>query len=120
MSGAKWRDCKILLTNGVIMEKQVSMAFAKVANASDRVANASDSVKTMADSLEQNYADVGQNIQQDVRQSLELFNQLLYDLDILAGDLQHATQAIQASPGDLLFKRSHPKPGPGEKEYNEK
>jgi phospholipid/cholesterol/gamma-HCH transport system substrate-binding protein len=99
--------------NGVVMEKQVSRAF-------EKVANASDSVKKMADSLEQNYANVGQNMQQDVRQSLELLNQLLYDLDILTGDLQHATQAIQASPSDLLFKRSHPKLGPGEKEYNEK
>ncbi len=99
--------------SGVVMEKQVSRAF-------EKVANASDSVKKMADSLEQNYADVGKNMQQDVHQSLELLNQLLYDLDILAGDLQHATQAIQASPSDLLFKRSHPKPGPGEKEYNDK
>lgn len=102
-----------LVENGVVMENQVSKAFAKVANASD-------SVKTMADSLKQNYSNVGQKMQQDVRQSLELFNQLLYDLDILAGDLQHATQAIQASPSDLLFKRSHPKPGPGEKDDNEK
>ena len=99
--------------NGVVMETQVSKAFKKVGNASD-------SVKKMADSLEQNYADVGQNMQQYVRQSLELLNQLLYDLDILAGDLQHATQAIQASPSDLLLKRSQPKLGPGEKEYNEK
>lgn len=99
--------------NGVVMEKQVSSAFKKVANASD-------SVKKMADSLEQNYADVGQNMQQDVRQSLELLNQLLYELNILAGDLKNATQAIQASPSDLLLKRSQPKLGPGEKEYNEK
>ena len=99
--------------NGVVMEKQVSRAF-------EKVANASDSIKTMADSLEQNYADVGQNMQQDIRQSLELLNQLLYDLDILVGDLQHANQALQASPSDLLFKRSHPKLGPGEKKNNEK
>ncbi len=102
--------------NGVVMEKHVSRAFDRVANASDKVADASGSVKTMADSLEHNYADVGLNMQQNVRQSLELFNQLLYDLDMLTGDLQHATQAIQASPSDLLFKRSHPKLGPGEKE----
>ncbi len=99
--------------NGVVLEKQVTSAF-------EKVADASESVQTMADSLEQNYADLGHNMRQDVQQSLELLNQLLYDLDILAGDLRHATQAIQASPSDLLFKRSQPKPGPGEKEYHDK
>ncbi|WP_167496435.1 MlaD family protein [Desulfopila sp. IMCC35006] len=102
-----------LVESGVVMEKQVSSAF-------EKVAHASDSVKKMADSLEHNYANVGHEMQQDVRQSLELFNQLLYDLDILTGDLQHATQAIQASPSDLLFKHRPLKPGPGEREYNEK
>ena len=101
-----------VVDNGVVMEKQVTRAFKKVADASQ-------SIQTMADSLEHNYADLGHNMRQDVQQSLELFNQLLYDLDILAGDLQHATQAIQASPSDLLFKRSQPKSGPGEKEYHE-
>lgn len=90
------------------MEKQITKAFAKVADASQ-------SIQTMADSLEHNYADLGHNMRQDVQQSLELLNQLLYNLDILAGDLKHTTQAIQASPSDLLFKRSQPKPGPGEK-----
>ena len=94
--------------NGVVMEKQITMTF-------EKIANASESIQTMAGSFEHNYADLGHNMRQDVQQSLELFNQLLYDLDILAADLQHATQAIQASPSDLLFKRSQPKPGPGEK-----
>lgn len=97
-----------VVDNGVVMEKQITKAFAKVADASQ-------SIQTMADSLEHNYADLGHNMRQDVQQSLELLNQLLYNLDILAGDLKHTTQAIQASPSDLLFKRSQPKPGPGEK-----
>lgn len=102
-----------LVDNGIVMESRVTEAFIQVETASD-------SVKKMADSLVENYADVGQNINRDVRQSLDSLNQLLYDLDILAGELQGTLRAIKASPGDLLFKRSRPKPGPGEEEYNEK
>ena len=98
--------------NGVVMEQQVSEAFAQVESASV-------SVKKMADSLGKNYADVGQNMGRDVRRSLASLNQLLFDLDILATDMQDTLQAIKASPGDLLFKHSLPKPGPGEEGYNE-
>ena len=77
------------------------------------------SIKKVADSLEKNSAEVGRNMSQDVRQSLESFNQLLYELDILAGDLQRTIQNIEDSPSDLLFKRSQPQPGPGEEGYNE-
>ncbi|MCD6197980.1 MAG: MCE family protein [Deltaproteobacteria bacterium] len=102
-----------LVDNGVVMEKRVVGAF-------EKVEAASVSVEKMADSLEKNYADVGRNISQDARQSLESFNKLLYELDILVGDLQRTTRAIEASPGDLIFKRSQPRPGPGEEGYSEK
>lgn len=102
-----------VVDNGVVMEKRMTETFGKVEAASV-------SVKKMADSLEKNYADVGRNISWDVRQSLESFNQLLYELDILAGDLQRTIQAIEASPSDLLFKHTQPRPGPGEEGYNEK
>ena len=102
-----------IVDNGVIMELRMTEAFAQVEAASV-------SVKKMADSLEKNYADVGQNMGRNIRRSLDSLNQLLYDLDILAGDMQDTLQAIKASPGDLLFKHSRPKPGPGEDGYNEK
>jgi len=102
-----------LVDNGVVMEKSVAGGF-------EKVEAASVSVKKMADSLEKNYADVGRNISQDVRQSLESFNQLFYELGILAGDLQRTIRAIEASPSDLLFKHTLPRPGPGEEGYNEK
>ena len=102
-----------VVDNGVVMEKRMTETFGKVEAASV-------SVKKMADSLEKNYADVGRNISWDVRQSLESFNQLLYELDILAGDLQRTIQAIEASPSDMLFKHTQPRPGPGEEGYNEK
>lgn len=101
-----------IVDNGVVMELRVTEAFAQVEAASV-------SVKKMADSLEKNYADVGQNMGRDVRRSLDSLNQLLYDLDILARDMQGTLQAIKVSPGDLLFKHSRPKPGPGEEGYNE-
>jgi len=99
--------------NGVIMGKRVT-------EASRKVEEASVSVKKMADSLKKNYADVGRNMRRDARQSFESFNQLLYELDILAEDLQETIRGIKASPSDLLFKHSQPRPGPGEEGYNEK
>ena len=102
-----------LVDNGVAMEKRIAVAF-------EKVEAASVSVKKMADSLEKNYADVGRNMSQDVRQSLESFNQLLYELNILAGDMQRTIRAIEASPSNLIFKRTRPRLGPGEEVYNEK
>ena len=83
-----------LVDNGVVMELRVIEAFTQVEAASV-------SVKKMADSLEKNYADVGQNMGRNIRRSLDSLNQLLYDLDILAGDMQDTLQAIKASPSDL-------------------
>ncbi|MEA1895017.1 MAG: MlaD family protein [Euryarchaeota archaeon] len=102
-----------LVDNGVVMEK-------RIAGASEKVEAASVSVEKMAGCLEENYADIGRNISQDARQSFKSFNKLLYELDILVGDLQRTTRAIEASPGDLIFKRSQPRPGPGEEGYSEK
>lgn len=102
-----------LVDNGVFMEKRIAAAF-------EKVEAASVSVKRMADGLEKNYADVGRNISRDVQQSLESFNQLLYELNILARDMRRTIQAIEASPSDLLFKHTRPRPGPGEEGYNEK
>lgn len=101
-----------IVDSGVVMEKRITSAF-------EKVEAASVSIKKVADSLEKNSAEVGRNMSQDVRQSLESFNQLLYELDILVGNLQRTIQDIEASPSDLLFKRSQPKPGPGEEGYNE-
>lgn len=104
---------KELIEGGVMMENRAAQAFEQVTTASTRV-------KEMATGLETNSAQLTSSISADVRKSLESFNQLLYELDILAGNLQSATQTIEASPGDLFFKHSTPKPGPGEKGYNEK
>lgn len=98
---------KSLVDHSLGMEKGISQSF-------DKVASASVSVKKMADSLEKNSAEVTRNLSLDVSQSLEVFNQLLSELDLLAGYLQKTTQGIEASPSDLIFKRTQPKLGPGE------
>jgi len=95
------------------MEKGVVQAFAKVESAAL-------SVEKMAGSLEHGYADPDRNAVFLVRQNLESFHQLLYELEILVGDLQKTTRSIEASPGDLLFKRSKVRPGPGEEGYEKK
>ncbi|NOR71752.1 MAG: MCE family protein [Methylomarinum sp.] len=102
-----------LVDNGVIMEKRVTKAF-------EKIEVASISVKEMADNLEENSALVGHSMSQAVEQSLESFNQLLSELNILARHLQKTTQGFEASPSDLIFKSSKPKPGPGEEGYHEK
>ncbi len=102
-----------LVDNGIVMERHVIEASA-------RVKEASASVKKTAECIERNYADVGRNVSMDARQALESLNHLLYQLDILTEDLQETIRNFEASPSDLLFKYSRPRPGPGEKGYNEK
>jgi phospholipid/cholesterol/gamma-HCH transport system substrate-binding protein len=102
-----------LVDNGVIMEKRITKAF-------EKIEVASVSVTKMANSLEKNSTEVSRTMSQDLQLSMESFNQLLSELDILARYLQRTTQSLEASPSDLLFKRTQPKPGPGEEGYNEK
>ena len=101
-----------LIDNGVIMEKRIIESFEKVEIASDNVTK-------MANSMENDFTDVSRDMSQNFQQSLESLNQLLSELDILTRYLQKATQSLEASPSDLIFKRSQPKPGPGEEGYNE-
>lgn len=102
-----------LVNDGKRMGQDASLAF-------EQVSLASDQVKKMAVGVEMSSAQLSSGIREDVHNSLASFNQLLYELNILTGSLQRTTEAIEASPGDLLFKHSTPRPGPGEQGYNEK
>jgi phospholipid/cholesterol/gamma-HCH transport system substrate-binding protein len=104
------RDFQRLVDSSLIMEKGISKAFVKVESAAT-------GIEKMAGSLEHNYGDSGKDITTLVRRNLESFQQLLSELDVLVGDLQRTTRAIETSPGDLIFKRSRPQPGPGEEGY---
>ncbi len=101
-----------LIKNGIIMEHRVTKAFKKVELASI-------SVQKMADNLNNNTTSLSRSVGTDLRQSLQSFNQLLLELSILAGNMQKMTQTFETSPSDLIFKRSHLKPGPGEEGYND-
>jgi phospholipid/cholesterol/gamma-HCH transport system substrate-binding protein len=101
-----------LVDNGVVMENRIIEAF-------EKIEVASESVTKMANSLEKDFASVSHNTSQGFRQSMTSFNQLLSELNVLARSLQKTTQKLEASPSDLIFKRSKPKPGPGEEGYNE-
>ncbi|OQY17842.1 MAG: hypothetical protein B6I36_08325 [Desulfobacteraceae bacterium 4572_35.1] len=101
------------VAGAVIMEEQVCAA-------SNRVEEASSSVKKMSDMLTKNYASTGDNISRDLHHSLKSFNQLTYELELLSSELRNTVYTIASNPSDLLFKRSTPRPGPGEDGYNEK
>ncbi|WP_372741846.1 MlaD family protein [Neptunomonas sp.] len=102
-----------LIDGGKRMGQSASQAF-------DQIRVVSARVQKMAEGVEKSSAQLSSSIRVDVHKSLASFNQVLYELNILAGDLQRATQEIEANPADLLFKRSAPKPGPGEPGYHEK
>ncbi|MEA1889385.1 MAG: MlaD family protein [Pseudomonadota bacterium] len=106
------KGIQLLVDNGVMMEK-------KVVEASQKVSAASTSIKQMADSFEQNTTGLSEEMTRGMRESFSSLNQLLSDLDILTGNLQTTIQNIKTSPGDLLFKRTQPRPGPGEEGYYE-
>lgn len=101
------------IDNSLAMEKEIVRAFTKVESAAL-------SVEKMAGRLEQDYADPDRHLVNLVYQNLESFHQLLYELESLVGDLQRTTRSIEDSPGDLIFKRSRLRPGPGEKGYDQK
>ena len=110
---AQLRGFTDLIDGGKKLEQSASQTFAQITVASAQV-------KKMAEGVEKSSAQLSSGIRDDVHKSLESFNQLLYELNILAGNLQRTAQVIETSPGDLLFKRSTPKPGPGEQGYHEK
>lgn len=99
-----------LVDSSIVMEKGITQAFVKVESAAV-------GVEKMAGSLEHDYADPDRNLTNLARRNLESFQQLLAELEILVGDLQRTTRELEASPSDLIFKRSPVQPGPGEEGY---
>jgi len=97
----------------IVVEKEMAQAFAKVESAAA-------GVEKMAGSLEHDYADPNRELTGLIRQNLLSLHRLLSEVEILAGDLQRTTRAIEAGPADLIFKRSHVRPGPGEEGYDAK
>lgn len=101
-----------LLENGVLMESEVIVA-------SQKVSAASASVQQLADDLDNSVAGLSEEMTMSMRKSFSALNQLLNDLDIMTANLNRTIQNIEASPADLLFKRSQQRPGPGEEGFGE-
>jgi phospholipid/cholesterol/gamma-HCH transport system substrate-binding protein len=102
---------KGLVDHGTLMEKEITQAFT-------RVESAAAGIEKMAGAFEHGYADPNRETAGMIHQNLVSLHQLLSELETLAGDLQRTTRSIEASPGDLLFKRSQVRPGPGEEGYD--
>ncbi|MEK6201390.1 MAG: MlaD family protein [Desulfobulbaceae bacterium] len=102
-----------VMDSTLAMEEGIVQAFVKVESAAL-------GVEKMAVSLEHDYADPDRKMATLVLRNLQSFQQLLTELEFLVGDLQRTTRAIETSPGDLIFKRSRVRPGPGEEGYDGK
>ncbi|HDY82859.1 MAG TPA: MCE family protein [Halieaceae bacterium] len=97
----------VLIEKGVLMEDVIIRAF-------ENVETSADSVEKMADDLRTTYASLGQQLQDQMQDSFAALNQLLDELAVLSRDMQRSVREFNAAPADLLFKRSSPRPGPGE------
>ncbi len=96
---------------------QTSVTEDKLVETANKVGASAERVRQMAHRLDAVYGDAGVTITRDMHHTLELVNQLVYQIDILAVNVQRAVRHLEESPGDLLFKRTVPRPGPGEPGY---
>lgn len=96
---------------------QTSVTEDRLVDTAERVKVASERVRQMAAKLDSVYGQAGATITGDVHHSLELINQMVYQIDMLSRDMQRAVRHFEDSPADLLYRRSIPRPGPGEPGY---
>ena len=97
-----------------LMKKSVHMED-KIIQASEKVAEASDGVKEVAEALEKGFNRGDYDLKEISSKSLNKFDDLLGSLKVLTGEIEEAVVSIKNSPGDLLFKQTEQKLGPGEK-----
>ena len=97
-----------LIDRGVVMEEEVIQAFTTVQSSAD-------TVESMADTLRDTYGELGQDLQQKLQAGFENLQQLLEELSVLAREMQRSVREFNSAPADILFRRSRPRPGPGEK-----
>ncbi len=97
--------------------RQTSITEDELVAAAQKVGAASDNVRSMAARLEDVYGKAGSSVGRDVHHSLDLLDELLFQLQILTQEIQRTVRHIDQSPADLLFRRTNPRPGPGEPGY---
>jgi phospholipid/cholesterol/gamma-HCH transport system substrate-binding protein len=101
------RRLHVLIDQGVLMENEVIQAF-------ETVQSSADSVESMANVLRDTYGELGQDLKQDTQAGFESLQQLLDELDVLVREMQRSVREFNNAPADMLFRRSSPRPGPGE------
>jgi|AMFO01.1.fsa_nt_gi ABC-type transport system involved in resistance to organic solvents, periplasmic component len=100
-------DLRTLIHKGIEMEENVSSAFEDVTEASLDVAR-------LSEALQETYVALGEEAKQLVAHGSEMTQALFEDLDLLLEELRVTVETLRNSPGDLIFTRSMPRPGPGE------
>ena len=105
----------VFIDKGIMAEQKISAAFDEVGASADGVRSSAESVKRMTDELRLTYVALGQDLQRHMTGVFIRLNQLLENFDVLSRQLQRSVSEFNAAPADLLFKRSTPRPGPGEK-----
>ena len=103
------------IDTGIAAEQKISAAFDEVGASAEGVRLSADSVQKMSDELRRTYVALGQDLQKRMSGVFIRLNQLLENFDVLSRQLQRSVSEFNAAPADLLFKRSTPRPGPGEK-----
>jgi len=95
------------IDEGIATGRKISVAFAGIESSVG-------SVEKMSDDLRLTYTALGRDLREDLHISFVRMRQLLGNLDLFTRDLRQSLQRLEENPGDLLFKRTRPKPGPGE------
>jgi len=97
----------VLIDRGILMEDEVIQAF-------ETVQTSADTVERMAEELRGTYGALGRDAQEKMQSGFDSLQQLLEELTVLAREMQRSVQEFNAAPADMLFRRSSPRPGPGE------
>lgn len=97
-----------------LIKKSVSMED-KIIQASEKVSAASEGVGKVASELEKSFKRGDYDLKEISSKSLEKFDDLLGSLKVLTGEVEEAVMSIKNSPGDLLFKQTEQRLGPGER-----
>jgi len=102
-------DLRTLIHKGIEMEENASNAFKEVTGASLDVAR-------LSEALQETYVALGEEAKRLVAHGSEMTQALFEDLELLLDELRVTVETLRNSPGDLIFTRSTPRPGPGEEQ----
>ncbi len=115
-------DLTTLLQRGKSLEEQAARTLEKI----DKITEGFDpklgaeakatlvQIRNVARHIEKTLARGDYNIKALGEPMIEKLNRLIGKLTQLSDETEQTLRQLQQSPSDLLFKRNHPKPGPGE------